>query len=170
MDAVLKNAGLKQAGLKQATTRESALEALRVYTRELAPLAAMRVRVGEYDGVRLHMDAPLAVNMNDKGSAFGGSMTSLMTYAGWGLVTLQLHQAGLQADVFVADSAVRYRKPLYADLRTEAELAPEESWAPFLNTLAQRGRARIQLQAQIAGPEGEVMADLSGRYVAIAKG
>lgn len=165
MDAVLKN-----AGLKQATTRETALEALRVYTRELVPLAAMQVRVAEYDGVRLHMDAPLAVNMNDKGSAFGGSMTSLMTYAGWGLVTLQLHQAGLQADVFVADSAVRYRKPLYADLRTEAELAPEESWALFLNTLAQRGRARIQLQARITGPEGEVMADLSGRYVAIAKG
>lgn len=165
MDAVLMN-----AVLKQAATRESALEALRVYTRELAPLAAMQVRVAEYDGLRLHMDAPLMVNMNDKGSAFGGSMTSLMTYAGWGLVTLQLHQAGLQADVFVADSAVRYLKPLYADLRTEAELAPEESWASFLNTLAQRGRARIQLQARITGPEGEVMADLSGRYVAIAKG
>jgi thioesterase domain-containing protein len=170
MDAVLKNVDLKQAALKQATARESALEALRVYTRELVPLAAMQVRVTGYDGLRLHMDAPLAVNMNDKGSAFGGSMTSLMTYAGWGLVTLQLHQAGLRADVFVADSTVRYKKPLYADLHAEAELAPEESWAPFLGTLVQRGRARIQLQARIAGPEGEVMADLSGRYVAIAKG
>ncbi len=169
MDAVLKNAALKQAILKQASARESALEALRVYTRELVPLAAMQVRVAEYDGLRLHMEAPLAVNMNDKGSAFGGSMTSLMTYAGWGLVTLQLHQAGLQADVFVADSAVRYKKPLYADLHAEAELAPEESWAPFLDTLAQRGRARIQLQARIVS-EGELMADLSGRYVAIAKG
>lgn len=170
MDAVLKNVDLKQAALKQATARESAVEALRVYTRELVPLAAMQVRVTGYDGLRLHMDAPLAVNMNDKGSAFGGSMTSLMTYAGWGLVTLQLHQAGLRADVFVADSTVRYKKPLYADLHAEAELAPEESWAPFLGTLVQRGRARIQLQARIAGPEGEVMADLSGRYVAIAKG
>ena len=170
MDAVLKNVDLKQAALKQATARESALEALRVYTRELVPLAAMQVRVTGYDGLRLHMDAPLAVNMNDKGSAFGGSMTSLMTYAGWGLVTLQLHQAGLRADVFVADSTVRYKKPLYADRHAEAELAPEESWAPFLGTLVQRGRARIQLQARIAGPEGEVMADLSGRYVAIAKG
>ena len=78
MDAVLKNAVLKQAVLNQAMP-ESALEALRVYTRELVPLAAMQVRVGEYDGLRLHMDAPLAVNMNDKGSAFGGSMTSLLT-------------------------------------------------------------------------------------------
>jgi len=157
------------AVLKHTTTRESALEALRVYTRELVPLAAMQVRVAQYDGSRLQMQAPLAVNMNDKRSAFGGSMTSLMTYAGWGLVTLQLHEAGLQADVFVADSAVRYRKPLYADLHAEAELAPEEAWQPFLATLAQRGRARIQLQARIVS-EGELMADLSGRYVAIAKG
>lgn len=157
------------AVLKQATRRESALEALRTYTRELVPLAAMQVRVAEYDGLRLRMQAPLAVNMNDKGSAFGGSMTSLMTYAGWGLVTLQLHEAGLQADVFVADSAVRYKKPLYADLHAEAELAPEEAWAPFLTTLVQRGRARIQLQARIVS-EGGLMADLSGRYVAIAKG
>jgi thioesterase domain-containing protein len=155
---------------KHAATRESALQVLRAYTRELIPLAAIQASVAGYDGQLLRLHAPLAVNMNDKGSAFGGSMTSLMTYAGWGLVTLQLHEAGLQADVFVADSAVRYRKPLYADLHAEAELAPEESWAPFLETLVQRGRARIQLQARIVLPEGEVMADLSGRYVAIAKG
>jgi thioesterase domain-containing protein len=170
MDAVLKNPDLQHTAMQSEHARELALEALRVYTRELVPLAAMQVRVGGYDGSRLQMEAPLMVNMNDKGSAFGGSMTSLMTYAGWGLVSLQLHQAGLRADVFVADSAVRYRKPLYADLHAEAELAPEESWTPFLNTLAQRGRARIQLQARIVLPEGEVMADLSGRYVAIAKG
>ena len=141
MDAVLKNVDLKQAALKQATARESALEALRVYTRELVPLAAMQVRVTGYDGLRLHMDAPLAVNMNDKGSAFGGSMTSLMTYAGWGLVTLQLHQAGLRADVFVADSTVRYKKPLYADLHAEAELG-RHSWERWSSAAAPASSCR----------------------------
>lgn len=151
------------------------MEAFRAYTRNLVPIAAIQVSVAGYDDRCLRLDAPLAANMNDKGSAFGGSMTSLMTYAGWGLVTLRLHQAGIRADVFVADSAVRYRKPLYADLHATASLAPGESWEPFLATLAQRGRARIQVQARIlppgdGQPEGEVMADLAGRYVAIAKG
>ena len=161
-----------------AASREAALETFRAYTRNLAPVAAIQAGVAGYDDRCLRLDAPLAVNMNDKGSAFGGSMTSLMTYAGWGLVTLRLHQAGMQADVFVADSAVRYRKPLYADLHAMATLAPGESWEPFLATLAQRGRARIHVQARIlspglpgdGSPEGEVMADLAGRYVAIAKG
>ena len=149
---------------------EAALEVLRAWTRDLPPLAAMRARVAGYDGDHLSLEAPLAVNVNDKGSAFGGSMASLMTYAGWGLVTLQLHQAGMQADVLVADSSVRYRKPLYADLQVQASLAPGHSWHVFLRTLAQRGRARIHLQARMTSPEGEVMANLAGRYVAIAKG
>jgi thioesterase domain-containing protein len=154
----------------QADSMEAVLEDLRRYTRELPPVAAIQAQVDAYDGQRLVLTAPLSANVNDKGTAFGGSMTSLMTYAGWGLVTLQLHQAGLQADVFVADSAVRYLKPLYADLRAEAELAPDQSWPTFLQTLAQRGRARIHLRAQIVLPDGQVMADLAGRYVAIAKG
>ena len=154
----------------QAVSKEKALESLRDYTRSLPPLAAIQARVAAYDGQRLHLTAPLAANVNDKGSAFGGSMTSLMTYAGWGLVTLQLQQAGLRTDVFVADSTVRYLKPLYADLCAEAMLAPGQSWESFLATLAQRGRARIHLQARMIGTEGEVMADLAGRYVAIAKG
>lgn len=154
----------------QAVSKERALETLRDYTRNLPPLAAIQARVVDYDGHRLRMTAPLSANVNDKGSAFGGSMTSLMTYAGWGLVSLQLQQAGLSADVFVADSQVRYLKPLYAELHAEAMLAPQQSWELFLATLAQRRRARIHLQARVIGAEGEVMADLAGRYVAIAKG
>lgn len=154
----------------EAVSKEEALESLRNYTRSLPPLAAIQARVEVYDGHRLRLAAPLAANVNDKGSAFGGSMTSLMTYAGWGLVILQLQQAGVRADVFVADSTVRYLRPLYADLHAEAVLAPEQSWELFLATLAQRGRARIHLQARIIQAEGETMADLVGRYVAIAKG
>ena len=149
---------------------EAALEGLRAYGRGMPPIVAIHAEVVTYDGGSLRMRAPLAANVNDKGSAFGGSMTSLMTYAGWGLATLQLQQAGMRADVFVADSTVRYLKPLYADLRAEAMLAPEQSWELFLATLAQRGRARIHLQARMIGTEGEIMADLAGRYVAIAKG
>ncbi len=154
----------------QADSMEAALDVLRRYTRELPPVAAIQAQVAAYDGHRLVLTAPLSANVNDKGSAFGGSMTSLMTYAGWGLVTLQLHQAAMSADVFVADSSVRYLKPLYADLHAEAELAPDQSWPTFLQTLAQRGRARIHLRARILLPDGQVMADLAGRYVAIAKG
>ena len=147
-----------------------ALETLRALCRGMPPIVAMRTDIDGYDGQCLRLRAPLAANVNDKGSAFGGSMTSLMTLAGWGLVMLRLQLAGLQADVFVADSNVRYRKPLYADLEAEAMPVSSELWEPFLAAFVQRGRARIELHARILLPEGAVAADLAGRYVAIAKG
>lgn len=149
---------------------EAALQDLRALAHAMPPVAAMGFRIDRFDGTTLYMHAPLAANVNDKGTAFGGSMTSLMTFSGWALVMLQLRLAGASADVFVADSEVRYRSPVLADLRAQAWLAPKQSWDAFVATLPQRGRARIQMQAHVLDPEGMAAATLSGRYVAIAKG
>lgn len=146
------------------------LQHLRALAAGMPPVVAMGFSFGRCDGETLEMHAPLALNVNDKGSAFGGSMTSLMTFSGWGLVMLQLELAGLTADVFVADSEVRYRAPVYTDLHARAALAPGQAWAPFLDTLKQRGRSRIHMQAEVLLPEGTAAATLAGRYVAIAKG
>lgn len=148
---------------------EDALQELRDYCRAMPPVAAMQVAVDGYDGRRLRLRAPLVANVNDKGTAFGGSLVSLMTVAGWGLVTLRLRLAGLKADVFVADSQVRYLAPLYADLVADAGFAEGQSWDTFLDTLVQRGRARIQVEATVPLPEGGLATTLGGRYVALLK-
>jgi thioesterase domain-containing protein len=49
----------------------------------MPPVQALGLRVGHYDGIALQLQAPLAANINDKGSAFGGSLASLMTLAAW---------------------------------------------------------------------------------------
>src|SRR3546814_2938864 len=83
----------------------------------------MQRRIAGYDGDALALEAPLALHVNDKGCAFGGSLVSLLTLASWGLVNLHVQAAGLDADVFVADSEVRYLAPLFADLRAQARIA-----------------------------------------------
>lgn len=148
---------------------DEALQELRDYCRAMPPVAAMQVAVQGYHDELLRLTAPLSANVNDKGTAFGGSLTSLMTVAGWGLVTLRLRLAGLKADVFVADSQIRYVAPLYADLVAEAGFAEGQSWQNFLDTLVQRGRARIQVEARVMLPEGGLATTLSGRYVALLK-
>lgn len=129
-------------------------------------VTAMQVHALDYDQERLRLGAPLDANVNDKGSAFGGSLAAVMTLSGWGLVTLQLQAHGLEADVFVADSQIRYLSPLYTDLVAEATLAPGQDWAPFLATFRQRGRARAQVTARVALPDGRAAVEMSGRYVA----
>ncbi len=151
-------------------TGQSALRALQDHYHSMPPVAAMQVSVTGYEDERLSLQAPLSANVNDKQCAFGGSLTSLMTLAGWGLITLRLEAIGLHADVFVADSTVRYLAPLYADLRAEAGLAEGESWDDFVATLRQRGRARIMVAARVLLPDGGIATELSGRYVAIGRG
>ena len=148
---------------------EEALQELREYCRGMPPVAAMQVDVEGMRGDALRLTAPLSANVNDKGNAFGGSLTSLMTVAGWGLVTLKLRLAGLKAEVYVADSQIRYLAPLYGDLVAEAVFAEGQAWDLFVDTLVQRGRARIQVDARVLLPEGGLATTLSGRYVAIAK-
>ena len=148
---------------------EEALQELREYCRGMPPVAAMQVEVEGMRGDALRLTAPLSANVNDKGTAFGGSLVSLMTVAGWGLVTLKLRLAGLKAEVYVADSQIRYLAPLYGDLVAEAVFAEGQAWDLFVDTLVQRGRARIQVDARVLLPEGGLATTLSGRYVAIAK-
>lgn len=151
-------------------TELSPLRLLEVELLAMPPVAALGLRIVEASGDRLRLHAPLASNINDKGCAFGGSLGSLMTLAGWGLIVLWLAEAGLEADVFVADSETRYRAPLYADLETTAELAEGESREDFLSTLRRRGRARIAVRAVVGLPEGGVATESLSRYAAKLKG
>ena len=109
------------------------LRALDAHYRSMPPVAAMDIAIAgrDVEADTLTLRAPLALNVNDKACAFGGSLVSLLTLAGWGLVTLRCHQLGIDADVFVADSEIRYLAPLYADLRATAALADGSGWAPF---------------------------------------
>lgn len=160
----------------------------------MPPVAALGLRVSAFDGHSLRLSAPLSRNVNDKGCAFGGSMSSLMTLAGWALVTSVLVEAGLhavdsvadgkvdgqaggpadgragpQCEVYVADSEIRYRAPLYSDLEAVAMFAEGESRQTFLDTLRARRRARIAVVARIEMPGGQLAADCRSRYVAMTK-
>jgi len=148
---------------------DPALAWLDAHYQAMPPVAAMGVSINGYDGESLRLRAPLALHVNDKGCAFGGSMASLMTLAGWGLFTLRLRAAALDAEVFVADSSVKYREPLYADLVVEAWRAGDESWEDALDALRTRGRARMFLAACVRLPDGTVAAESRARFVALAR-
>jgi thioesterase domain-containing protein len=145
------------------------LQQLHHHYQSMPPVAAMNLTIGGYDGTRLRLHAALADHVNDKGCAFGGSLASMMTLASWGLVSLKLHEAGIDADVYVADSQLRYLAPLYADLDVTAELGPDADIDTFLGTLRERGRARTHLVARVLTPEGVVATDFTARYVAIVR-
>ncbi len=149
---------------------EQALQALQSKLLAMPPARALQPRIDGYVQGRLRLHAPLAPNVNDKGTAFGGSLASMMTLAAWALTELQVDAAGLDAEVYVADSQLRYLSPLRDELRTEAWLdAAGDGWDRFLATLRGRGRARATLAAHVLSQAGEPVAQASARYVAILR-
>ncbi len=149
---------------------DAALAALDRHFQAMPPVAALGLRIAGFDGDCLRLRAPLARHVNDKGCAFGGSLGSLMTLAGWGLVTLRLREARLAADVFVADGQIRYRAPLFEDIQAQACLAEGESWEAFTAALRERGRAGCVLATCVPMADGAVAAEGRSRFVAIARG
>jgi len=137
------------------------------FIRGKIPLAqAMELELLAHDEDRLALRAPLAPNVNDKGCAFGGSLVSLMTLTGWGLVELALLARGHHCDVFVGESTVRYLQPVWADFHAEARLATDADWVVFFDTLQARGKARIEVECHVPGADGKPAATLSARFVA----
>ncbi|MGB3270427.1 MAG: YiiD C-terminal domain-containing protein [Rhodanobacter sp.] len=152
-----------------STVPDPAGEAARLiqFIRDEIPLArAMDLQLRHHDADMLSLGAPLAPNVNDKGCAFGGSLVSLMTLSGWALVELALRERGIDCDVFVAESGVRYLAPLWQDFCSEARLAPDARWDTFLDTLAARGRARIAVECVVPDTDGKPAATLEARFVA----
>ena len=151
-------------------TLEAAAAALeREILDRIALARAMAIRVDAYDGDSLTMSAPLAPNVNDKGCAFGGSLVSLMTLAGWGLVKLALDRQQRDCDIYVQDSDVRYLAPVWGDFSATARLLDRESFAAMVEALTLRGRARTRVRCVVPLPDGSAAAMLEARFVAIAR-
>jgi thioesterase domain-containing protein len=150
-----------------STDRQTLARKLVTFMRDEIPLAQnMDLQLYDCDERHLSIAAPLGPNINDKGCAFGGSLVSVMTLNGWGLVELELRMHGLDCDLFVGESTVRYLEPVWSDFHSEARLGEGASWTTFFDTLAARGRARIDVTCQVPGTSEKPAATLAARFVA----
>ncbi|MDD2319737.1 MAG: thioesterase domain-containing protein [Geobacteraceae bacterium] len=128
----------------------------------------MGIRVLRYDGTGLVLGAPLEANVNDKGTAFGGSLYSLLVLAGWGLLQLKLREEGITGDVMIHQSSVTYSQPVTDDWEVHCELVPSAGYTRFLERLRTRGRARLTLESHIMAGS-RVAVSFQGSYVAVSK-
>lgn len=131
------------------------------------PLArAMQLHIEQFDSEVLTLSVPLAPNINDKGCAFGGSLASLLTLTGWSLVVLKLRQVGIECDVFVQDSTIRYQAPVWENFCATAVLAEGENWGSFFTSLNLRKRGRLRLSCRVPLRGGENAVAMEARFVA----
>lgn len=137
------------------------------FLHEHIPLArAMSVRIVAADGDGLVLAAPLAANKNHHGTLFGGSASALAILAAWGWIHLRLDDEGLDPDLVIQKSSMRFVAPGRSDVTARCRGATDAAWRRFLRTYRRFGRARLELEAVLAS-EGEEVAWLRGAFVAL---
>ena len=99
------------------------------------------------------------------GGVIGGGWAARFLLNGWDVAVFDPDP---EAERKIGEVIANARRSLPA-LYDRAMPAEGQSWDTFIDTLVQRGRARIQVEAKVRLPEGGLATTLSGRYVAIAK-
>lgn len=141
-----------------------------VLTGQIPLGAAMKLEIERLDARGIALAAPLAPNVNDKGTAFGGALVSLMILAGWSLPRLALRRAGLSADLVIGRCEVRFLAPVAGAFRAECDWPDAAEVESFIERTAAAGRGRLELTPRIVrAADGELAATLQARYAGLAK-
>jgi len=114
---------------------------------------AMGLEVNHYDADSLSLSAPLDLNNNDKGTAFGGSLYCAAVMAGWGYFYLRCLEYKLNEgapNIVISKSDIEYLAPV--DARTIIATCSDNDpaiWDGFLSRYQERGKAKVELTAII---------------------
>jgi thioesterase domain-containing protein len=147
--------------------------ALELFLHEMIPLAkAMGVSVEMSDEQKLVLIAPLEQNKNSLNTAFGGSLVSLATLAGYGVVweLMRSEKSENKAEwrIVVKESRAAYRRPVIGDLRAICERPAKAAIEEFKAALQRYGQAKLKLRTRII-EDGNTAVDVQAAYVVVAR-
>ncbi len=134
---------------------------------DIAPAEALGISVSSFENGRIELSAPLEPSKNDKGTAFAGSITSMLVLAGWGAIMAALREAGISADVMVVKSETEYTEAVRGKMISEATLTREEL-DRILQELDTGKRSRGTLVARLHSNERECAA-MTAHYAIILR-
>lgn len=129
----------------------SIVKELEDYLYQHIPLSkAMGIKVAQASLVRVILTAPFSNNINHKKTVFGGSLHAVATLACWSLIYIHLKNKRDQpSQIIITESHVVYHAPVDADFKVECATPSDDVWQRFMKMLQAKGKARVQLSAQL---------------------
>ncbi len=121
------------------------------------------VRIVQYTGKKFITTMPESGNQNGVHALFAGSLFSLATLTGWGLIWLLLRERHLGGTIILADAHVRYSSLIEGRPTAVADLG---SLSGDLDRLARGRKARVQLNVQLSGND-KTGAIFEGVYIVL---
>lgn len=114
---------------------------------------AMGLKVNHYNGDSISLLAPLELNDNDKGTAFGGSLYCAAVMAGWSYFYLRCLQYNLTEglpSIVISKAEIEYLAPVNSsNIVASCSDNDARMWDEFLNAYKAQGRAKVTLSCLI---------------------
>ncbi|WP_418357649.1 MULTISPECIES: thioesterase domain-containing protein [Shewanella] len=123
----------------------------------------MQVKPLGFSGTELQVSAPLSPNINLHNTMFAGSIYTLMTLTGWGMVWLQQQRLAVHGDIVLADANIKYIKPIIADPVARV-IWPNTD----MSGLTEGKRIKVTLEVGLYCNE-QLCAAFTGHYVSLPK-
>jgi len=114
----------------------------------IAPARALGLELVGIDPVTIA--APLGPNVNDKGTAFAGSLFSAAALAGWLQLTQWCAARTLEAQIVLQKADAQFLAPARAPFRAIARESSAQERERLAVLLARRGRGRIALAVEVS--------------------
>ncbi len=128
------------------------------------PLSAfMQLGITGFNGFTLTCQTPLAPNINLHHTMFAGSIYTLATLTGWGVLYLQLQSMGVSGMQVLAEGNIRYFQPITQNPKALCHLADVRG---DLTPLASGQRVKQQILVNVYDNE-QLCAQFHGRYAVL---
>ncbi len=120
----------------------------------------MGIKLYQYTGRTLETRASLNKNINLHGTMFAGSIFSLATLTGWGMIFLQLKEKGLDGEIVLGDGNIHYHKPITMQPRALCNI---ESLHGKFENLQKGKKCQVKLTVAILDSE-KAVAEFTGIF------
>ena len=124
----------------------------------------MKFEVIQFEPSVVKMLARLEPNFNHKCTAFAGSINSLMTLCGWGIVYANIQEFAPNSHIVIQRSNIEYLSPIEKDFLAECHIDNKHDIDKLQLTFNKFKRARIKLNVYCKD-QNRFLSKFEGQYV-----
>lgn len=133
--------------------------------KEIPLTKVMDIQVDKYNDKELITKAPLEININDKGTAFGGSLSTMTIISSWSMCWLISKELGYDSkNIVVIKNENSYKKPVTKEIFCYTQKPNKEEIQTLKSKLETKGSASIKISSKIV-EDDDICVDFSGTYV-----
>lgn len=107
------------------------------------------IQITQIADTELHVRGSYALNKNHLDIVFGGSIAAISITTAWSLLQHKIQQAGLVGNLVIKQQEINFLLPVHSDFECQAFLPLADTWRQFAERYRERGRAKIEVQAQM---------------------